>query len=124
MNFKTHRPLRLVISLAIGWFGSVVPLLMAGWVQTISWGLRLVFPVWFVHGSFAILLLLWISLMITLLQRVWTRKTGRVTIGHGDHRLATPRPFPIRPKSMISPIATTSIPLKDETPPNEMDAQQ
>ena len=124
MKSLKHRPLRLVISLAIGWFGSVVPFLMAGWVQTVSWGLRLILPVWFVHGSFAILLLLWLSLMLALVRRVWTRKTVRVTIGHADHRLATPRPFPIRPKSMIKPIATTSIPLKDDTPPNDMDAQQ
>ena len=124
MKFNTHRLLRFVISLAIGWFGTVVPLLMAGWVQTVSWGLRLVFPVWFVHGSFAIVLLLWVCMVLTLLQRVWTRKTGRITIGHADHRLATPRPFPISPKSMIRPIARTSTPLKDDTPPNDMDAQQ
>ena len=124
MILKTHNFLRLAISLAIGWFGSVVPLLMQDWIQTVSWGLRLVFPAWIVHGSFIILLLLWISLMLNLLQRVWTRRSRRVTFGHADQRLATPRPFPIRPKSMINPMATTSIPLKDDTPPNDIDAQQ
>ena len=48
----------------------------------------------------------------------------RITIGHGDQRLAMPRPLPIRPKSMINPIDRMNSPLKDNTPPDNSDAQQ
>ena len=39
-------------------------------------------------------------------------------------RRTTPRPLPIKPKSMISPIKTTKSPLNEDTPPNDATAQQ
>ena len=116
---------RFLLSVCVGWFGSVIPLLMSGMVRNLSWGARLLLPDWIVHGSFAVLLLMWIALMLALLQRIWRKPVrSKVTFGHQDQRLAAPRPFPIKPTSMITPMATTSMPLKLETPPNEADAQQ
>ncbi len=116
---------RFLLSVCVGWFGSVIPVLMSGMVRNLSWGARLLLQDWIVHGSFAVLLLLWIAMMLALLQRVWRKPGGsKVTFGHQDQRLAAPRPFPIKPRSMITPIATTSMPLKLDTPPNEADAQQ
>ena len=115
---------RFLLSVGIGWFGTVVPVLMSSIVRNLSWGLRLLLPDWIVHGSFAVVLALWIALMLSLLERVWRSPRSRVTIGHADQRLARPRPFPIKPRSMITPIATTSIPLKLDTPPKDADAQQ
>ena len=115
---------RFLISVCIGWFGTVIPVLLSGIVRQLSWGLRLLLPDWIVHGSFAVALMLWVALMLSLLMRVWRSPRSRVTFGHDDQRLASPRPFPINPRSMITPIATTNIPLKLETPPNDEDAQQ
>ena len=115
---------RFALSLCIGWFGTVIPVLLAKLVQQLSWGLRLVFPDWIVHGSFAVLLVVWFLLLISLLTRIWQRRGPKVTEGHADQRRATPRPFPIKPRSMITPMATTRIPLKLDTPPNDWDAQQ
>ena len=115
---------RFLISVCIGWFGTVIPVLMSGIVRQLSWGLRLLLPDWIVHGSFAVALVLWIALMLSLLERVWRSPRSKVTTGHDDQRLARPRPFPINPRSMITPIATTRIPLKLEIPPNDEDAQQ
>ena len=115
---------RFVLSLSIGWFGMVIPVLMADAVRNISWGLRLVLPDWIVNGTFAVLLLAWIALIWKLMERLWQRPRSKVTYGHADQRLAMPRPFPIKPRSMITPIATTNMPLKLETPPNDDDAKQ
>ena len=119
---------RFALSLAIGWFGTILPMMMAGLVQNLSWGLRAlpdwILPDWCVHGSFAVLLMLWIAMILHLLLKLWQRKPSRVTYGHSDQRLATPRPLPIKPKSITTPMATTNNPLKDETPPNEASAQQ
>ena len=115
---------RFALSLCIGWFGTVIPVLMAQIVQNISWGLRLVFPAWIVHGSFAVLLVVWILLLITLLTKIWHQRRPTVTEGHRDQRRAAPRPFPINPRSMITPMATMRIPLKLDTPPKDWDAQQ
>ena len=49
---------------------------------------------------------------------------GAVFHGMGVQRRTAPRPLPIKPKSMISPINTTNNPLKDDTPPNDATAQQ
>ena len=48
------------------------------------------------------------------------------TVFHGDdvQRRTAPRPLPIKPKSMISPINTTKSPLNEDTPANEATAQQ
>lgn len=80
---------------------------------------------WFIHGYVDVLILLRNALMLALLHRIW-RKPGRsnVTFGNQDQRFAAPRPLPINPRSMITPIATTSTPLKVDTPPKEADAQQ
>ena len=115
---------RFALSLCIGWFGTVIPVLMAEVVNNLSWGLRLVLPAWIVHGSFAVLLVVWVLLLISLLTKLWRHKRAKVTEGHADQRLATPRPLPIKPRSMITPMATTSMPLKLDTPPKDWDAQQ
>ena len=72
---------RLVLSLCIGWFGTVLPVLFYGLIRNLSWGLRLLLPDWIVHGSFAILLLLWCALMLSLLQRLWNPNRRRITHG-------------------------------------------
>merc|ERR1712185_627069 len=78
---------RFLLSVCVGWFGSVIPVLMSGMVRNLSWGARLLLPDWIVHGSFAVLLLLWIALMLNLLKRIWTPSRAKVTIvtiGHRD----------------------------------------
>ena len=40
------------------------------------------------------------------------------------HGLAIPAPFPIKPRSITTPIATIKRPLKDDSPQNEAVAQQ
>jgi len=115
---------RLALSLCIGWFGTVIPVLMAQAVKNLSWGLRLVLPAWIVHGTFAVLLVVWILLLISLLNKLWRSKRPKVTEGHADQRFATPRPLPINPRSMITPMATMRRPLKLDTPPKDWDAQQ
>ena len=47
---------RFLLSVGIGWFGTVVPVLMSSIVRNLSWGLRLLLPDWIVHGSFAVVL--------------------------------------------------------------------
>ncbi|AII45359.1 hypothetical protein KR49_02635 [Synechococcus sp. KORDI-49] len=81
---RTGMVLRFLLSVCIGWFGSVIPVLMSGIVRNVSWGARLLLPDWIVHGSFAVLLLLWIALMLNLLKRIWTPSRAKVTIGHRD----------------------------------------
>ena len=77
---------RFLLSVCIGWFGSVIPVLMSGMVRNVSWGARLLLPDWIVHGSFAVLLLLWIGLMLSLLKWIWTPSRAKVTIGHRDQQ--------------------------------------
>ena len=77
---------RFLLSVCIGWFGSVIPVLMSGIVRNLSWGARLLLPDWIVHGSVAVLLLLWIALNLSLLKRIWTPSRAKVTIGHRDQR--------------------------------------
>ena len=71
---------RFLFSVCIGWFGTVIPVLMSGIVRQLSWGLRLLLPNWIVHGSFAVALLLWIALMLSLPMRVWRSPRSRVTM--------------------------------------------
>jgi len=77
---------RFLLSVCIGWFGSMIPVLMSGMVRNVSWGARLLLPDWIVHGSFAVLLLLWIGLVLSLLKRIWTPSRAKVTIGHRDQQ--------------------------------------
>ena len=77
---------RFLLSVCIGWFGSMIPVLMSGMVRNVSWGARLLLQDWIVHGSFAVLLLLWIALMLSLQKRIWTPSRAKVTIGHRDQR--------------------------------------
>lgn len=77
---------RFLLSVCIGWFGSVIPVLMSGIVRNLSWGARLLLPDWIVHGSVAVLLLLWIALNLSLLKRIWTPSRAKVTSGHRDQR--------------------------------------
>ena len=77
---------RFLLSVCIGWFGSVIPVLMSGIVRNVSWAARLMLPEWIVHGSFAVLLLLWIALMLSLLNRIWTPSRAKVTFDHSDPR--------------------------------------
>ena len=91
MMSKPHAGMvqRFLLSVCIGWFGSVIPVLMSGMVRSVSWGARLLLPDWIVHGSFAVLLLLWIGLMLSLLKWIWTPSRAKVTIGHRDQRVPT-----------------------------------
>ena len=41
-----------------------------------------------------------------------------------SHRLAIPRPFPIKPRSITAPIATIKMPLNDDSPAKDDIAQQ
>ena len=61
---------------------------------------------------------------ITLLScRVGVQLTdGAVFHGTRVQRRTAPRPLPIKPKSMITPINTTNNPLKDDTPPKRLDS--
>ena len=77
---------RFLLSVCIGWFGSVIPVLISGVFRNVSWGARLLLPDWIVHGSFSVLLLLWVGLMLSLLKGIWMPSRVRVTIGHRDQR--------------------------------------
>ena len=91
----------IVLSLGIGWFGALFPVLLHGFVRTISWGLRLLIPDWIVHVTLALLLLAWIALMLDLLYNVWVSPRSRITMGHADHHLDNPRLFSNRLKSLF-----------------------
>jgi len=49
---------------------------------------------------------------------------GTVFQGDNAQRRTAPRPLPIKPKSITSPIKTTNSPLNEDTPPNDATAQQ
>lgn len=115
---------RFALTIAISWFGTILPILMLGMIKNLSWALRLVVPNWIVHGSLAVVLILWIAVVLTAVQKVWSFKKRKITWSHEDQRLAKPRPFPIKPRSIITPMARINIPLKFDNPPKDADAQQ
>ena len=115
---------RFALTIAISWFGVILPVLMFDMIRNLNWALRLILPAWIVHGSFFILLILWIAIVLTLVHKLWTRKRRKITYSSADQRFARPRPFPIKPKSIITPIARINMPLKFDKPPKDADAQQ
>ena len=115
---------RFALTIALGWFGTIFPILVYSIVQNISWVLRLIIPDWIVHGSLIVVLMIWIAIVVNLMNRIWRFKKSKITQGRGLQRFASPRPFPIKPRSTIMPMARTNMPLKLDIPPNEADAQQ
>ena len=115
---------RFAVTIAISWFGVVMPVLMFDAIKNLNWIFRLILPAWMVHGSFFILLILWIAIVLTLVRKIWTSKNRKITYSSTDQRLARPRPFPIKPRSIITPIARIKMPLKFDKPPKDADAQQ
>ena len=115
---------RFALTIAISWFGTILPILMLGMIKNLSWALRLVVPNWIVNGSLAVVLILWIAVVLIAIQRIWSSKKSKVTRSREDQRLAKPRPFPIKPRSIMTPMARINIPLKFDKPPNDADAQQ
>lgn len=115
---------RFAITIAISWFGTILPILMLGLIKNLGWAIRLVLPNWIVNGSLVVILILWIAVVLTAIQRVWSFEKRNITRSLEDQRLAKPRPFPIKPRSIMTPMARINIPLKFDKPPKDADAQQ